>query len=175
MTSLSVFQIESPFSQTTNGNFAVDGEQRNRGLELSAYGAVSDGLRVYSGATFIDAELTKTNNAATRGNTAVGVPKVQLSLNAEWDMPLLPGFTFTGGIFHSGKQYVNQANTQSLPSWTTLDIGARYRRLVEGKVMTLRADLRNIADKDYWAGASTYGTLALGAPRTLLLSATVDF
>lgn len=175
MTSLSVFQIERPSSQTTNGTFAVDGEQRNRGLELSAYGAVSDGLRVYSGATFIDAELTKTNNAATRGNTAVGVPKVQLSLNAEWDMPLLPGFTFTGGIFHSGKQYVNQANTQSLPSWTTLDIGARYRRLVEGKVMTLRADLRNIADKDYWAGASTYGTLALGAPRTLLLSATVDF
>lgn len=175
MTSFSVFQIERPSSQTTNGTFAVDGEQRNRGLELSAYGAVSDGLRVYSGATFIDAELTKTNNTSTRGNTAVGVPKVQLSLNAEWDLPLLPGFTFTSGIFHSSKQYVNQANSQSLPSWTTLDIGARYRCLVEGKVMTLRADLRNVADRDYWAGASTYGTLALGAPRTLLLSATVDF
>lgn len=175
MTTLSLFQIERPSAQTTNSVFSVNGEQRNRGIELSAYGTVEDGLRMYGGATFIDAELTDTNSALTKGNTAVGVPKVQLSLNGEWDVPLLTGFTLTGGIFHSGKQYVNQANTQRLPSWTTLDIGARYRSFIGGKPVTLRADLRNVADKDYWAGASTYGTLSLGAPRTLLLSATVDF
>lgn len=175
MTTVSVFQIERPASQTSNGRFAVDGEQRNRGLELSVYGAVADGLRLYSGATFIDAELTKTNNPLTRGNNAVGVPRMQLSLNAEWDISLLPGFTLTGGLFHSDDQYVNQANTQSLPSWTTFDLGARYRSQLAGKPLVLRADLRNVADKDYWAGASTYGTLSLGAPRTLLLSATMDF
>lgn len=175
MTTMSLFQIERPASQTTNGTFAVDGEQRNRGLELSVYGEAAEGIRLYSGATFIDAELTKTNNPATRGNTAVGVPSMQLSLNAEWDMPWLPGFTLTGGVFHSDKQYVNQANTQRLPSWTTFDIGARYRSALAGKPLVLRADLRNATDKDFWAGASTYGTLSLGAPRTLLLSATMDF
>ena len=159
----------------TGNRFSADGEQRNRGVELSAYGAVGRGVRLYAGATWIDAELTRTNSTATVGNTAVGVPAVQLALNAEWDVPLLAGVTLTGGLLHSGEQYANQANTQRLPAWTTLDLGARYRTALAGQPLTIRADLRNVSDKDYWAGASTWGTLIAGAPRTFLLSATLDF
>ncbi len=175
MTTLSVFQITRPSGQMTGNRFSADGEQRNRGVELSAYGAVGDGLRLYAGATWIDAELTKTSNPATLGNTAVGVPAVQLALNAEWDVPLLAGVTLTGGLIHSGKQYANQANTQRLPAWTTLDLGARYRTALAGQPLTIRADLRNVSDQGYWAGSSTWGTLIAGAPRTFLLSATLDF
>jgi iron complex outermembrane receptor protein len=175
MTTLSAFRISRPSGQMTGTLFSADGEQVNRGVELSAYGAVGHGLRLYGGATWIDAELTKTNNAATIGNTAVGVPEVQVALNAEWDLPLLAGLTLTGGLLHSGKQYANQANTQRLPAWTTLDVGLRYRSALGGKPLTVRADVRNVSDKDYWAGASTWGTLIAGAPRTFLLSATVDF
>lgn len=175
MTTLSVFQITRPSGQMTGNRFSADGEQRNRGVELSAYGAVGRGVRLYAGATWIDAELTRTNSTATVGNTAVGVPAVQLALNAEWDVPLLAGVTLTGGLLHSGEQYANQANTQRLPAWTTLDLGARYRTALAGQPLTIRADLRNVSDKDYWAGASTWGTLIAGAPRTFLLSATLDF
>lgn len=175
LTQLSAFQITRPSGVLTGNQFAVDGEQRNRGLELSAHGALGDRLRLYGGVTWIEATLTKTNSAATVGNTAVGVPEVQLALNAEWDVPLVAGLTLTGGLFHSGTQYANQANTQRLPAWTTLDLGARYRTQLAGQSVTLRAALRNVSDKDYWAGASTWGTLIAGAPRSLRLSATVDF
>lgn len=175
MTTLSAFQITRPSGQLSNNVYAVDGEQRNRGIELSAFGAVGDGVRLYSGITWIDAKLTQTNSAATQGNTAVGVPGVQASFNAEWDVPLLTGLTVSGSVLHSGKQYVDQSNSRQLPAWTTLDLGARYRTSLLGKSVVWRANLRNALDKEYWAGVSTWSTLAIGMPRTFQLSATVDF
>lgn len=175
MTMVSAFQITRPSSMMSGNRFSVDGEQRNRGVELSAHGTVGQSVRLYGGLTWIDAKLTKTNSAATLGNTAVGVPNVQLALNGEWDLPVLSGLTVTAGLFHSGEQYANQANTQRLGDWTTIDLGARYRTVVAGNKMVLRAALRNASDKSYWAGSSTWGTLTPGAPRSLLVSATVDF
>ena len=175
VTTLSAFQIKKPSGQLTANVFAVDGEQRNRGLELNAFGEAARGVRVLGGATLLDAQLTKTNSAATLGKTPVGVPSVQANLGAEWDMPLLPGLTLSGGVIYTGKQYVNQANTQSLSGWTRVDLGARYRTNVAGKSTTFRANLLNAFDRDYWSGVASWGGLVQGAPRTVLLSATVDF
>lgn len=174
-TTLSVFQIRKPSGQLTAGRFAVDGEQRNRGLELLMFGETAPGLRVLGGVTLLDAELTKTNSAATRGKTAVGAPELLANLGLEWDAGFLPGLTFTGDVVHTGEQYVDRANTQRLPEWTTLDLGARYRTRIGGKHTTFRAAVRNVFDREYWAGASQWGSLVQGAPRTLSLSATVDF
>ena len=47
-----------------------------------------------------------------------------------------------------------------------------------GTFVTLRARLDNVADKNYWASVGGYtenGYLVVGAPRTLTLSASVDF
>lgn len=175
MTSLALFQITRPTGQLTSGVYAVDAEQQNRGVELSAYGAPMDGLRLYSGLTWIAAKLTDTNNAATRGNTAVGVPRLQGSVNAEWDLPAMRDLTLIGTVFYTGSQFVDQTNSREISSSTILDLGARYRSIIGGKNVVWRATLRNATGKDYWAGASTWGTLILGAPRTFLLSATMDF
>ncbi|KQV90718.1 energy transducer TonB [Massilia sp. Root351] len=175
MTSLSVFQITRPSGFMSGNVFGVEGEQRNRGVELNAYGAVAGGLRLHGGLAWTDAKLVKTGNPATAGKTAVGVPDLQLSAQAEWDVPQLAGLTLTGGVLHNSAQYANQANSQRLPAWTTVDAGARYRTVVGGKQVVLRATLRNAGGKDYWSGASTWGTLTAGAPRSLLLSATTDF
>jgi iron complex outermembrane recepter protein len=175
MTSMSIFQITKPSGQLTNNIFAVDGEQRNRGIELNAYGEVVAGVRLLSGLTFIDAELTKTNSATTMGNDPIGVPSSQANLGAEWDIGYIPGLTLTGSVIYTDKQYVNQANTQVLPSWTKVDLGARYKTSVIGKTTTFRANLLNAFDRDYWSGVASYSGFVQGAPRTLLLSATVDF
>jgi iron complex outermembrane receptor protein len=83
--------------------------------------------------------------------------------------------TLTGRVIYTSSQYYDQANTQKLPDWTRFDLGARYTFEREnGKPVTIRADVLNVAGKDYWAQASNYG-LALGTPRTFLLSATFDF
>jgi len=175
ISTLSVFQIEKPSGQLTNGVFAVDAEQRNRGLEFNIIGEVTPGVRLLSGATFFDAELTKTNNVATRGKTPIGVPSSQANLGLEWDTSWVPGLTVNGAITFTDKQYVNQANTQELASWTRFDLGARYTTAITGHATTLRANVLNVFDRDYWSGVASYSGVSIGAPRTLMLSATVDF
>ncbi|MDA8523171.1 TonB-dependent receptor [Acidovorax sp. NCPPB 4044] len=175
MTTASLFQIRKPTGLMEGDRFTVGGEQRNRGLELTAYGALPGGWRLHGGATWIDAELTRTGNPATTGRTAVGVPRAQFTLQAEVDAAAVPGLTLTAGAVHTGAQFADAANTQRLPAWTTLDLGLRWRTRVAERDTTFRALVRNATGRNDWAGASTWGTLLQGAPRTLQVSATVDF
>jgi len=174
-TTVSAFQISKPSAQLTGTVFAADAQQRNRGLELNVFGEVSPAVRLLSGITVLDAKLTKSSNADTLGKRPIGVPAVQANVGAEWDAFFLPGFTLTGGVFHTGKQFADSANTTSIPAWTRVDVGARYRTAIAGKATTLRANLRNLFDRDHWSGVASYGGLAQGAPRTVQLSAAVDF
>ncbi|AZE73197.1 Ferrichrome-iron receptor [Pseudomonas synxantha] len=176
MTTLALFQIEKPSGEVGADNrFAVQAEQRNRGVELSLYGEVAPGTRLMGGVTFLDAELTDSATAANRGNKPVGVPDIQANLWAEWDTSWLEGFTLTGGAIYTDSQYVNQANTQELGSWTRIDAGARYATKIEGRPTTFRATVQNVFDRQYWSGVASYGAFSPGYPRTLQMSATVDF
>ncbi|MGC5704454.1 TonB-dependent siderophore receptor [Pseudomonas sp. NFXW11] len=176
ISSLALFQIEKPSGELgANNVFSVQAEQRNRGVELSLFGEVAPGTRLMGGVTLLDGELTDSATAANRGNKPVGVPGVQGNLWGEWDTPWLQGFTLTGGAIYTGSQYVNQANTQELPSWTRIDMGARYATRIEGRPTTFRATVQNVFDREYWSGVASYGAFSPGYPRTLQLSATVDF
>lgn len=174
---VSAFQIERPFGQLDAGTlvFSRAGEQRNRGLELNLFGEAARGVRLLGGVTLLDAALTKTTSAATRGNTPIGVPSVQLNLGAAWDAPVVPGLTLSGRVIYTGHQFINTANTQAIPSWTRLDLGARYHTAIAGKSVVFRAKVENVLDRNYWSGVASFGTLAQGAPRTVHLSATLEF
>jgi iron complex outermembrane receptor protein len=175
-TTLSAFQITQPSALTdpTTNVFGLDGEQRNRGLELNVFGEPYRGIRVLGGVTFIDGELTSTAGGANDGNTPVGVPDMQVNLGGEWDLVWVPGATLTGRVIHTSSQYLTPTNTKSIPDWTRFDIGARYATRMGGRPVTFRATVENLFDKSYWASAAA-GYLSIGAPRTVLLSATVDF
>lgn len=172
---LSLFQITKPSGELASGVFAVQGQQRNRGLELNVFGEVAPGTRLLGGVTLLDAQLSKTSVAGNRGNKPVGVPEVQANLWTERDASWLEGLTLTAGAIHTGSQYVNQANTQKLDDWTRFDVGARYTTLIDEQPTTFRATVQNVFDQAYWSGVASYGAFSQGSPRTLLLSATVDF
>lgn len=176
---VSAFQIEKPFGQLeARGSrlvFVEGGEQRNRGLEINVFGEVTSELRLLGGVTFTQGELTKTNSAATRGNTPIGVPAVQVNLGAEWDTPFMEGLTLTGNVIHTDEQFVNVANTQKIPSWTRLDLGARYLTKINETPVAFRAEVENVLDLDYWSGVAGFGTISQGAPLTVKVSMTTDF
>lgn len=175
MTTLALFQIKKPSGELSNGVFSVQAQQRNRGMELNLSGEVARGTRLLGGVTLLDGELTRTAVAANRGNTPVGVPKVQANLWAEWDTPGIDGLTLTSGAIYTASQYVDQANTQALDAWTRFDVGARYATRIAERPTIFRATVQNVFDRAYWSGVASYGAFSQGAPRTLLLSATVDF
>jgi iron complex outermembrane receptor protein len=173
-TTVSYFQIRQPSAFLSGGVFGLNGEQRNRGLELNLFGEIARGVRLLGGGAYTQGELTKTVNGAFDGNDAIAVPRVQVNLGAEWDTPFIPGFTLTGRVIHTGRQFLDQANLLRLPNWTRFDFGARYRTRIGGRSVVFRGNIENAFDKSYW-GASNAGYLYVGAPRRLLLSATVDF
>ncbi|MTZ13381.1 TonB-dependent siderophore receptor [Pseudomonas sp. JL972] len=176
--SLALFTTDRPFSTVENGVFTDGGEQRNRGIELSVFGEPTYGVRLLGGLTLLDAELTSTQNGLNEGNRAIGVPRTQANIGGEWDVPGSNGLTLTSRVVYTSSQYADAANDLEAPSWTRLDLGARYRMVIDERDVTLRARLDNVTGRDYWASVGGYPNanyLVLGAPRTLSLSATVDF
>ncbi|MGY2685588.1 TonB-dependent siderophore receptor [Pseudomonas tolaasii] len=178
---LGVYRIEQPNSATNrnpNGTntFSVDGEQVNKGVELNVFGEPVDGLRLLAGATWMDTELKKTSNGLTDGNRAAGVPRFQYNVGADWDVPGIQCAALSARVLRTGGEYVNAANTLNIPAWTRVDLGARYGFKADDKYITLRANVENVANKAYWASASTSNNyLTQGEPRTVKVSATVDF
>lgn len=176
--SLALFTTDRPFSMVENGQFTDGGEQRNRGIELSMFGEPVYGVRLLGGVTLLDAELTRTENGVNEGNRAIGVPRTQINIGSEWDVPGSDGLTLTSRVAYTSSQYADAQNDLKVSSWTRLDLGARYRMVIEDRDVTLRARLDNVTGRDYWASAGGYpgsSELVLGAPRTLSVSATVDF
>jgi iron complex outermembrane receptor protein len=173
---VAVFQItrQNAFTDPETNIFDVDGEQRNRGLEFNLFGEPIAGVRLLGGVTYLDAELTKTEGGSDDGNTAIGVPDLAINLYGEWDLPFAPGVTLTGRAIYTSSQYVDQANTQQIPSWTRFDLGGRYTFDIRGKEITVLAAVENVTDSNYWASAA-FGSLTLGAPRTFLLSTSFTF
>ena len=182
--SLALFQIDRETSilrldpsQAGRLEFGPFGIQRNRGVEFTLAGELTEGLRLIAGGSVIDAKLRRTQNGANEGNQAVGVPEYLLNANVEWDVPFIPALTLTGRVVHTGEQAANIGNTLFLEDWTRLDLGARYVAVVGGKPLTLRLNLDNVTDNAYWASAfdSFRPDLLLGAPRTFKASVTYDF
>ncbi|WP_018411362.1 TonB-dependent receptor [Methyloversatilis thermotolerans] len=158
--------------------YAISGEQKHRGVELTVYGQLTREVRVLGGATWLDAELDGTAGGSTDGNNPVSVPKAQYNIGAEWDVPGASGLTLTARAIHTGSQYANDANTLKLDSWSRFDLGARYIARIAGKDVTFRGRVDNVTNRAYWASAGGYpgsAYLVQGLPRTWMLSATVDF
>ncbi|MCG6203215.1 TonB-dependent receptor [Rhodopseudomonas sp. HC1] len=177
-TTAAVFQIARPSQIRTAGgvlgSLAYDGEQRNRGVELNAYGLILPNLRGMVSATFLKPELTNPSDPTQRGNDAAGVPDKTFSASLDWDTPWVRGLALNGRVIYTSGSYLTTANTAKFPDWTRLDIGARYTTTaLTGKPVTFRATIENVTGENYWLTTGTYVTV--GAPRTYILSAAFDF
>ena len=174
-TTAAVFQIARPSLITTAANVrAYDGEQRNRGLELNAYGLLMPGLRAMASVMFLRPELTNPTNPLERGNDAAGVPNQTFSGSLDWDTPWVAGLALNGRVIHTGGSYLTTANLawQRFDSWTRYDIGARYLTAFNGRPITIRANIENLFDKNYWLTSGGFQTVGTG--RTYIVSAAFD-
>jgi iron complex outermembrane receptor protein len=177
LNTFALFQITKPsmIQNAVTRVYSDDGEQRNRGLEWTTAGEITRNVRILGGASYTQAILTRATNRSLEGNRVQGVPRWQVNLGTEWDTPWVSGLTLTGRLTYTGQHYANNANTFSLPETTLADFGARYATSVNGRKVVLRGAVNNAFNKRYWQGGFNDGFAQVGAPRTFLLSATVDF
>ena len=169
------FDIERASTTVDAANrLTLNGLARYRGLELAASGEVTKQLSLIASALFMNAEQLNAANAATFGKTPDNTPERTASLFAEYRLPGMPGLALSGGLFYVGKRPVNNENQAFVDGYTTLSLGARYTTRVAGKRSTFQAVLDNATDENYWSTAGS-NLLGVGAPRTLKVTAKVEF
>jgi iron complex outermembrane receptor protein len=169
----SAFAVPVPGSSTLT-RFGVNGEQENRGVELTLNGEPTDYLRIIGGFALNDAKFTKALVASQVGHKAIGVPDYQANLGVEYNLPSLRNLVFTGRWILTGPQYLDAANVQKVPSWNRIDLGARYVAVFDQHPVTFRATVENVADKAYWESAYG-GYLVQAEPRTVKASITFEY
>ena len=176
--SLSVFNTSKQSSIIKDNVFSTDGEQQNQGLELSVFGMPTSNLRVLGGFTWLDAEMTKTQDGTLDGKTAIGVPDLQANINLEWDVDALPGLTVDARAAYTSKQYASADNSLEVDASNRFDLGVRYSFFAGMTDITLRARVDNVFDNNYWASVGGFpgsNYLVLSEPRTFRLSASFNF
>ncbi|WP_167383659.1 TonB-dependent receptor [Bordetella genomosp. 12] len=175
---LSLFQIEKPslIKNPTTTAYSADGKQRNRGVEWNGFGAITDGVRLLAGASYTRAVVVRSAGDVYNGKQAFGVPKWLANVGVEWDLPWIAGASLNARAIYTGGLAIDSANTQTIPSWIRYDAGARYATNISGKPVTFRLNVQNLFNHGYWIGQTYLGGYVIkGAPRSVMLSASIDF
>lgn len=174
--SVALFSTDKPnYIYRDNGNntetFVKAGDNTHKGVELSVFGTPMNNVRLLGGATFL-------NTKQTSGKQVIGTPKFLANAGVEYDLAGVEGLTLTGDVTHTGARYADSANTLKVGGATVLDLGARYETQWAGKGVTLKGVINNVTDKKYYSsvgGYEGYGYLNVGEPRTIKVSATMNF
>jgi len=177
-TSLSFFEITKASQKVqpqpvglpllTNG-----GENTYKGIELAVNGKISDKWALMGGFMYLDAEQKKTKNGDLDGIAVNGVAKWNAVLTAEYAPD--KSTSFWGRGVYTGNAKINNEKF-TVPSSLVFDLGASYKTKLGTTPVTVSATCYNVLNKDYWLPQGGYssgnrGNLAIGTPRTLMLSA----
>lgn len=147
-----LFDVRKPYFTTNDANvFAIAGDVRHQGLELSLAGSPAPAWNVVAGAVLmrprVDGEAVR---AGRIGNKPVGQSERLLRTDLEYRPPGLPGWSFDAALLAMGERTASRDGMATLPGYATLDLGARWRfRLGEAKA-TLRLQIANVTDRYVW-------------------------
>jgi iron complex outermembrane receptor protein len=93
---------------------------------MNVFGEPMLGLRLNASAV-AGSETNQNGEGINDGKDAIGVSRFYAVLGAEYDIKPVDGLTATARVNHTGSQYADAANSKKLDSYTTLDLGVRYR------------------------------------------------
>lgn len=166
----SAFQIDKPtLINSADGTSKFEGgKQRLQGLEWTTFGQITPTLDLLGGVSYLKAQQRDT------GLDSYGVPDWTVNLGLEWATPV-NGLSLGGRLVHTGKQWVNAANTLQLPSSQRLDLSAKYKTKLGQTPVTLNAYIENVTNRRYWSGLFADGYAMPAPARTLRLASTFSF
>lgn len=149
------------------------GKERNRGIEFNAYASLFDNtLRPSIGLTYNQAKVFDFPTYADTIVSGVQVtsPRWIAKSAVEWNTPFVPNLTLNAALQYYGASYQDTAANYKLPSYTTVDLGAKYVvKVSEKQTLTLRGGVENLFNKHYWQvqrGMYDRSFAVLGMPRT---------
>ncbi|MDF2416234.1 TonB-dependent siderophore receptor [Acinetobacter beijerinckii] len=149
-----------------NTSFKVQrGEQLTRGIETELAAYLFDQLKITAAYTYTpDAEISKDTQAENIGLTIDNVPEHSYSLSTRYRFEPNSnlGWYVGAGVRGESKKSVNGL-TVDIPNYTLFDTEAGY----DAEHWGAQLAIRNMFDKDYYAGALNENLITLGNPRQI--------
>lgn len=146
------------------------GEQRHKGVELTAQGAATDRLFVMASTMYLDANYER--DEELEGKRPTDAPKWSASLWTRYE--LNDAIAFNAGAFYDGERFADSANTITKDAYTRVDVGATYKLKVSKTDVNLRLNIENLFDEDYLAGGGT-NNVTIGEGTNVRLAAQFSF
>jgi iron complex outermembrane receptor protein len=155
-----------------DGSYATSqvGEQRHKGFEIAAQGAVTDKLFVMASTMNLDAAYGESGKFD--GATPVDAPEWSASIWSRYE--LTENLSINAGAFYEGERFADNANTIVKDAYTRVDVGATYKIELSNTDINLRFNVQNLFDTDYLAGGST-SNVTVGDGRSYRLAMQVAF
>ena len=197
VTTLNAFQIKRPgywrgnttsgtdFAMRKNAGLAYSGSEqgmeRSRGIEFNTYANLLDKtLRPSFGLMYLQSTVKDYPNFADNlvNGVQVANPRVIAKAGVEWDTPFAKGLTLNGNVSYFGKSYQDTQKQYAFPSYTLVDVGARYKTKLGKNTLTVSSSVENLFNKNYWQvqrGQYDRSFAVVGMPRTYWLKAELDF
>lgn len=116
------------------------GEQRHKGIELTAQGAATDRLFVMASTMYLDANYERDEDL--EGKRPTDAPKWSASLWTRYE--LNDAIAFNAGAFYEGERFADSANTITKDAYTRVDVGATYKLKVSKTDVNLRLNIENL-------------------------------
>jgi iron complex outermembrane receptor protein len=127
------------------------GEQRHKGFEIAAQGAITDKLFVMASTMNLDAAYD--NDEEFTGKTPVDAPEWSASIWSRYE--LTENLAINAGAFYEGERFADNNNTIIKDAYTRVDIGATYKIALKNTDINLRFNVQNLLDTEYLAGGGT--------------------
>lgn len=157
------------------------GMERNRGIEFNAYAnLLNKTLRPTLGLMYLQSTVKNYPNSRDMlvNGVQVANPRVIAKAGLEWDTPFAKGLTLNSNVSYFGKSYQDTQKQYAFPSYTLVDVGARYKTKLGKNTLTVSSSVENLFNKNYWQvqrGQFDRSFAVVGMPRTYWLKAELDF
>lgn len=196
VTTLNAFQIKRPGYWRGNTKKGTDfaaykaaggadgdeqGMERSRGIEFNAYAnLLNKTLRPTFGLMYLQSTVKDYPNSRDMlvNGVQVANPRVIAKAGLEWDTPFAKGLTLNSNVSYFGKSYQDTQKQYAFPSYTLVDVGARYKTKLGKNTLTVSSSVENLFNKNYWQvqrGQYDRSFAVVGMPRTYWLKAELDF
>lgn len=153
------------------GFYITIGEQRTRGYEFEVKADLASGWNVSGSYANTDGEVVRDSTQANVGKPLDNVPRHAASL---WTQYRVRTGMLTGLGLGAGLRYESEKAGYSfnyvVPGYTVFDASVSYI----GDGYRLNLIVKNLFDRDYFAGGLNNNVIPLGDPRRILATVTLD-
>lgn len=188
-TSLAVFRsingnVATNIGSTASPIIVYDQEQIAEGIEFGISGKITSEWLVFGGIGFIDTEISSPSTATTDGSTLRFTPRLSGSLFTTYavtkKLTLGGGAQYTETVTRSNNTTVAGSSSNGTDSYVLLGVPSYwlFNALAAYGVndhLTLRLNVNNVFDEDYYRINNNGGRMYPGATRTWVLSADFTF